>query len=296
MPIVKCSSCGVSLKVPETAIGKKVKCRCGEVVSVPAATTAEQALPTAPSKSSPAKPSPKIPASTPNFFDQLTSKDLERRDAPKEVKTDTHQKKSSDALAPYMKSEGKPGRRAVSDTERWDNIDAIYTVFFALALLEAGGVVFSFFQMILGGSVLSVKGMIFFTFFSLVPISLKVATGFGLLRRKTWGWWLAIILLGMVAGFMFPLVRGLVSLLIAAIRFGLDWSVATSALAYGGFGVVISLIAIWMMRQLIHPGVMKRFNIAIPPILGWVIGIFGGYSFGLLYSFILFRVILNAVW
>jgi hypothetical protein len=50
------------------------------------------------------------------------------------------------------------------------------------------------------------------------------------------------------------------------------------------------------MRQLIHPGVMKRFNIAIPPILGWVIGIFGGYSFGLLYSFILFRVILNAVW
>lgn len=291
MAIVKCSSCGVSLKVPDTAVGKKVKCRCGEVVSVPAATSAEQGPTAVSSKSTSAKPS-----STPNYFDQLTSKDLERRDAPKEVKGDTHQKKSSDALAPYMKSEGKAGRRVVSDSERWDNIDAIYTVFFALALLGVGGFVFSLFQMVLGGNGFSSLGVVLFIFFSFVPISLNAATGFGLLRRKTWGWWLAIILLGMVAGSVFPLVRGLVSVLYVAIRFGLDWSVATSVLAYGGFGVFISLMAIWMMRQLIHPGVMKRFNIGIPPVIAWVIGIVGGYSFGLLYSFILFRIIFNAVW
>ena len=292
MVIVKCSSCGVSLKVPDTAVGKKVKCRCGEVVSVPAATSAEQGPPAVSSKSTSAKPS-----STPNFFDQLTSKDLERRDAPKEVKGgDTHQKKSSDALAPYMKSEGKPGRRVVSDSERWDNIDAIYTIFFALALLGVGGFLFSLFQTVLRGDGFSLLGVVFFIFLSLVPISLNAATGFGLLHRKTWGWWLAIILLGMAAGSVFPLVRGLVYVLYVAIRFGLDWSVAASVLAYGGFGVVISLMAIWMMRQLIHPGVMKRFNIGIPPVIAWVIGIVGGYSCGLLYSFILFRIILNAVW
>lgn len=294
MPIVKCSSCGVSLKVPETAIGKKVKCRCGEVVSVPAATTAEQAVTTAPSKSSPAKPAPTISASTPNFFDQLTSKDLERRDAPKEVKTDTHQKKSSDALAPYMTSEGKPGRRAVSDSERWDNIDAIYTVFFALAVVDVGWLVYSYFQV--AGSDISVRLMLLTTLISLVPILCKLVAGVGLLLRKTWGWWVAIVVLGLTAGTLFPLIRSLWFLANLAIRFGMDSSIPFSSIAWGLYGVLVSCVAIWMMRQLTHPVVMKRFNVGIPPILAWVIGLVGGYSFGLLYSYILFRVILNAVW
>jgi hypothetical protein len=286
MAIVKCSSCGVSLKVPDTAVGKKVKCRCGEVVSVPAATSAEQGPPAVSSKSTSAKPS-----STPNFFDQLTSKDLERRDAPKEVKGDTHQKKSSDALAPYMKSEGKPGRRVVSDSERWDNIDAIYTVFFALAIVDVGWLVYSYFQA--AGLDVPIRFLFVTTLISLVPILCKVVAGFGLLLRKTWGWWFAIVVLGLTAGTVFPLIRSLWFLANLAIRSGMDSSIPFSSIARGLYGVLVSCVAIWMMRQLTHPVIMKRFNVGIPPILAWVIGIVGGYCIGLLYSYILYRIMLG---
>ena len=287
MAIVKCSSCGVSLKVPDTAVGKKVKCRCGEVVSVPAATSAEQGPPAVSSKSTSAKPS-----STPNFFDQLTSKDLERRDAPKEVKGgDTHQKKSSDALAPYMKSEGKPGRRVVSDSERWDNIDAIYTVFFALAIVDVGWLVYSYFQA--AGLDVPIRFLFATTLISLVPILCKVVAGVGLLLRKTWGWWFAIVVLGLTAGTVFPLIRSLWFLANLAIRSGMDSSIPFSSIAWGLYGVLVSCVAIWMMRQLTHPVVMNRFNVGIPPILAWVIGIVGGYCIGLLYSYILYRIMLG---
>lgn len=286
MAIVKCSSCGVSLKVPDTAVGKKVKCRCGEVVSVPAATSAEQGPPAVSSKSTSAKPS-----STPNFFDQLTSKDLERRDAPKEVKEDTHQKKSSDALAPYMKSEGKPGRRVVSDAERWDNIDAIYTAFFALAIVDVGWLVYSYFQA--AGLDVPIRFLFATTLISLVPILCKVVAGVGLLLRKTWGWWFAIVVLGLTAGTVFPLIRSLWFLANLAIRSGMDSSIPFSSIAWGLYGVLVSCVAIWMMRQLTHPVVMNRFNVGIPPILAWVIGIVGGYCIGLLYSYILYRIMLG---
>lgn len=286
MAIVKCSSCGVSLKVPDTAVGKKVKCRCGEVVSVPAATSAEQGPPAVSSKSTFAKPS-----STPNFFDQLTSKDLERRDAPKEVKEDTHQKKSSDALAPYMKSEGKPNRRVVSDSERWDNIDAIYTVFFALAIVDVGWLVYSYFQA--AGLDVPIRFLFATTLISLVPILCKVVAGVGLLLRKTWGWWFAIVVLGLTAGTVFPLIRSLWFLANLAIRSGMDSSIPFSSIAWGLYGVLVSCVAIWMMRQLTHPVVMNRFNVGIPPILAWVIGIVGGYCIGLLYSYILYRIMLG---
>jgi hypothetical protein len=215
---------------------------------------------------------------------------------PKEVKTDTHQKKSSDALAPYMKSEGKPGRRAVSDSERWDNIDAIYTVFFALAVVDVGKLVYFYFQgtsrvfELPTGQVVefnvTFRSVLISMLLSLVPLLCKVVAGVGLLLRKTWGWWFAIVVLGLTAGTVFPLIRSLWFLANLAIRFGMDSSIPFSSIAWGLYGVLVSCVAIWMMRQLTHPMVMKRFNVLIPPVLAWVIGMVGGYCIGLLYSYI----------
>jgi hypothetical protein len=58
---------------------------------------------------------------------------------------------------------------------------------------------------------------------------------------------------------------------------------------------MISGFAIWMLMQLINYPVMKKFNVTMPLILAWVISIVGGYTAGLIYSYVIFRIIFNIV-
>lgn len=281
MPMIQCPSCAVTLKVPETAIGKNVKCRCGTVIAVPSASQPK-------AKSAPATPS--VP--TASYLDQLTAKDFQRTEKPVEQPTESQNKKNSDALAPFIKAEAKSGKRSVSERERWDNIDAIYTIFFALAILNVAGTVVSIIRY---PTATFYGGLPLFLLLSIIPPSILGGTGFGLMLRKTWGWWMAILSLGMVAGALFPWMRGFFWLINAIIRGAIEFSVAFEAIGNGAFACLIAGIAIWMLTQLISYPVMKKFKVTMPLILAWVISIFGGYTAGLIYSYVMFRIIFNIV-
>lgn len=281
MPMIQCPSCAVTLKVPETAIGKNVKCRCGTVIAVPSASQPK-------AKSAPATPS--VP--TASYLDQLTAKDFQRTEKPVEQPTESQNKKNSDALAPFIKAEAKSGKRSVSERERWDNIDAIYTIFFGLAILNVGLLILSILLSL--GTFFSLRTVLFLPLSLILP-SLLAATGYGLMKRKTWGWWLAILSLGLVGGGAFPWIRTFIQLAIAIGRGAIEYSDAFWMLAYGAFAFLISGIAIWMLTQLINYPVMKKFKVTMPLILAWVISIFGGYTAGVIYSYVIFRIIFNIV-
>lgn len=281
MPMIQCPSCGVTLKAPETAVGKNVKCRCGAIIAVPASNQPK-------AKSAPAKPS----APPASYLDQLTANDFQRMEKPKEQPTESQNKKNTDALAPFIKAEAKSGKRSVSERERWDNIDAIYTIFFGLAILNIGLLILSILLNL--DTFFSLRSLLFLPI-SLISPSLLAATGYGLMKRKTWGWWMAILTLGLVGGGAFPWIRTFIQLAIAIGRGAIEFSDAFWTLAYGAFAFLISGIAVWMLAQLINYPVMKKFKVTMPLVLAWVISIFGGYTAGVIYSYVMFRIIFNVV-
>jgi hypothetical protein len=68
MPIsVQCNTCGKSLKVPDTAAGKRGKCPCGAVLVIPAVAGAIQPLPSAPAPAGRRTPAARGPAGYPNI-------------------------------------------------------------------------------------------------------------------------------------------------------------------------------------------------------------------------------------
>jgi len=281
MPIIQCPSCALTLKISETAIGKNVKCRCGKIIAVPDSNQPK------------AKPLPSSTNAQPtSYLDQLTANDFQRSEKPKEQPTESQNKKNTDALAPFVKAESKSGKRTISDRERWDNIDAIYTIFFGLAILNIGLLILTILLNL--NTFFSFRSLLFLPISLFLP-SLLAATGFGLMLRKTWGWWSAILVLGLVGGAAAPWIKILIQLAIAIGRAEVEISTAFWTLAYGVFAFMISGFAIWMLMQLINYPVMKKFNVTMPLILAWVISIVGGYTAGLIYSYVLFQIIFRVV-
>ncbi|MFY8071885.1 MAG: hypothetical protein ACOVNQ_09375, partial [Pirellula sp.] len=111
MPIVACSSCKAKLNAPDSAIGKKVKCRCGALVDVPSG-SASATNPVASTQSAKVQGKPSGPSNTMGqLLDQLTASDFSRAEKKVESTGPSQNQRDSKALDAFKAPNTKSGKR-----------------------------------------------------------------------------------------------------------------------------------------------------------------------------------------
>ncbi|MFM8570295.1 MAG: hypothetical protein ACKOAU_01725, partial [Pirellula sp.] len=271
VPIVSCSSCQTKLNAPDSAIGKKVKCRCGQLVDVPAAvsgTTPAKAQP-APTNSSKAqasksqsaspKPNPAVAKSNMGqLLDELTQSDFSRAEKKEESTGPSRSQRNSKALEAFKDPDTKSkkgkgfndgsGGRAGGSVEDLNPIAIIFLVFGGLHLVAT---ILPLILSLIGGVETAVVSVPILIMAAIPTAGYDIATGIGLLKRKAWGWWLAAIGIGWVCGGTLPFVWGTIRAIIAIAQGKLEMTAAIVVLAMGGIGIAITLALFWSLNQMI---------------------------------------------
>ncbi|MEK0424715.1 MAG: hypothetical protein RJB11_806, partial [Planctomycetota bacterium] len=110
MPIVACSSCNAKLNAPDSAIGKKVKCRCGALVDVPPGVAPK----TQPANTQASKLQAKASGTSNTMgqlLDQLTASDFSRAEKKVESTGPSQSQRDSKALDAFKDPNIKSGKR-----------------------------------------------------------------------------------------------------------------------------------------------------------------------------------------
>lgn len=308
MPIVACSSCKAKLNAPDSALGKKVKCRCGALVDVPSGSAS--AANAQPAKAQPAKvQSPNVqakptgPSNTMGqLLDQLTASDFSRADKKVESTGPSQSQRDSKALDAFKAPNTKSGKRGGFNdgmsgptSSGMEDLDAIATIYFVFAGLHSLGLAVGIFASVLTSGVMAIASLPFLIILALPTVGYDLAAGIGLKQRKPWGWWLGAIGIAWVAGATFPAILGLILIGFAIVQGKLEIGDAVPGLINGGVSLVIFIAAIWMLRQMINKNIMKKYNVAVAPGLAWFACLFAGVLLGIAYIVFLLVYVLGLV-
>jgi ribose/xylose/arabinose/galactoside ABC-type transport system permease subunit len=126
-------------------------------------------------------------------------------------------------------------------------------------------------------------------------IAFDVLAGVGLLKRKAWGWWLAALGIGWVVGATLPTYRLTIRVLINIIQGKIEVADAWPLLIVLGVTIAICVGAIILLSKMIHPTMMKKYNVQINQVLAWLVCIFGGLLVGVAYAVFLFVFALGTI-
>jgi hypothetical protein len=309
VPIVACSSCNAKLNAPDSAIGKKVKCRCGALVDVPpgAAPKASAATPTKtqPANTQASKLQPKAsgPSNTMGqLLDQLTASDFSRAEKKVESTGPSQSQRDSKALDAFKDPNAKSGKRggfndgrSAAASSSMEDLDAIATVYLVFAGLHSLGLAVGIFSSFLTTGIMAIASLPFLLMLALPTVGYDLAAGYGLKQRKPWGWWLGAIGIGWVVGATLPGVLGLILLIFAIVQGKLEAGDAVSAFVNCGISVMIFIASIWMLRQMINKNIMKKYNVTVAPALAWLACLAGGIVVGIAYIVFLLVYVLGLV-
>lgn len=301
MPIVACSSCNAKLNAPDSAIGKKVKCRCGALVDVPPG-AAPKAQP-ANTQASKLQPKASGPSNTMGqLLDQLTASDFSRAEKKVESTGPSQSQRDSKALDAFKDPNIKSGKRggfndgsSGSASAGMEDLSPIAILYFVFAGLHLVGMITWIVLAVLGSGTLVVDKIPFMMMASLPTIAFDVMAGIGLLKRKAWGWWLAALGVGWVAGATLPSYRLTIRVLIDIIRGKVEAGDVWPLLVLLGVAIAICVGAMILLSKMIQPKMMKKYNVQINQVLAWFVCIFGGLLIGVAYTVFLFLFALGTI-
>jgi hypothetical protein len=271
MPIpVTCPKCGTQSQAPDAAAGKRSRCKCGEVIAIPAVGQAVGKSSVAnPSKAASAPTKSKSPAPAPepkdsSLFDVLTDRDFQQTQVNPYAVTEKSGISDAEALRTYLRNE--QGKVAPVKESQGNlalivagffiglikNIFLIVVVLALMHLVPQIGEAIPFLR--LGGIYLAILS---------VYAILDLAAGVGVILRKNWGWWLALVGLGWIIS---ERLVGFIAMLM----------VSEDIPRLVGFGVgssVAGLIATGLIHSLAQPKIQQKFKVKVPVGLAWAIAL-----------------------
>lgn len=308
MPIVACSSCKAKLNAPDSALGKKVKCRCGALVDVPPGSA--PAANAQPAKAQPAKAqSPNVQAkpSGPSntmgqLLDQLTASDFSRAEKKVESTGPSQNQRDAKALDAFKDPNTKSGKRGGFNdgmsgpaSSGMEDLSAIAILYFVFAGLHFVGMIAWIVLAVMGSGTLVVDKIPFMVIASLPTIVFDVMAGIGLLKRKAWGWWLASLGIGWVAGVTLPSYRLTIRVVIDLIRGKIEVGEVWPLLVLLGVALAIFIGAMVLLSKMIQPKMMKKYDVQVNQILAWIVCILGGVLIGVAYIVFLYVFALGTI-
>lgn len=283
-----CGTCGKALAVPVAYAGKAVKCPCGAAIKVPGTPTAGNAVSspaanalTATAAKQPSKPTTAQNASSkpglsapaplnPTFFDQLTEADFSRPNANPYEPAASARNNDAAVLRKYVGEGNKEEQKKVAS----GNITFLAVLNFIGA---AGYLTLGFLLLILSsilGAVADVLPLaalgIFFALFLFGFGVFDLVSGIGLIKRKPWGWWIAIVGLGWAfadRGF------GVIAQFINAEDF---LNVLPAAIG----SLFFMFAQFYFLNFLLQYDTMKLFGLRTKPGLGWAVSLGVGLVLG----------------
>jgi hypothetical protein len=261
MPIpVTCPKCGTQSHAPDAAAGKRSRCKCGEIIAIPAV---GQGV----GKASVAKPSMTAPApesKESSLIDVLTDRDFQQTQTNPYAVTEKTATSDAEALRTYLRNE--QGRIAPVKESQGNlalivagfffglikNIFLIVAVLALMHLVPQIGEAIPFLR--LGGIYLAILS---------VYAILDLAAGVGVILRKNWGWWLALVGLGWIISER--LVAFIAMLMVSEdiprlVGFGIGSSIA-------------GMIATALIHSLVQPKIQQKFNVKVPVGLAWALAL-----------------------
>jgi hypothetical protein len=253
MPIqVVCPKCGSRLNAPDTAAGKRVRCKCGEAVAVPT------------SSSSPPARSDAPPPPNNSLFDVLTERDLQQAQVNPYAPTSKASNTDAAALRTYLRNDDEK-KAQVKKSE--GNLTLIMVCFFIGVLMNSAVAVVmlavgSMTQQIEAVAPFIRAGMFFFAI--LVVFALyDLAAGIGMITRKPWGWWIVIIGLGWGAA------ERMSSVIVSSIG-----AEEYAQLIGAGIGALIfSAICLSLISFMIQTDTQKKFLVDVKPAIAWLVAL-----------------------
>lgn len=308
MPIVACSSCKAKLNAPDSALGKKVKCRCGALVDVPSGSAS--AANAQPAKAQPAKvQSPNVqakptgPSNTMGqLLDQLTASDFSRAEKKVESTGPSQNQRDSKALDAFKAPNTKSGKRGGFNdgmsgpaSTGMEDLNAIAILYFVFAGLHLVGMIAWIVLAVMGSETLVVDKIPFMVIASLPTIVFDAMAGVGLLKRKAWGWWLAGLGIGWVAGATLPSYRLTIRVVIDLVRGKIEAGEVWPLLVLLGVALAIFIGAMMLLSKMIQPKMMKKYDVQVNQILAWVVCILGGVLIGVAYIVFLYVFALGTI-
>jgi hypothetical protein len=176
-----------------------------------------------------------------------------------------------------------------------EDLNAIAVMYFVFGGLHLVGMITWIVLAILGSGVLVLDKIPFMIMASLPTIGFDVMAGIGLLKRKAWGWWLAALGIGWVAGVTLPsyrfMIRAAIDIARGKVQIGDVWPI----LVVGGIALAICFGAMLLLSKLIQPALMKKFNVQISQSLAWIVCIVGGFLIGVAYIVFLYIFALGTI-
>jgi hypothetical protein len=278
MPIpVTCPKCGLKSKAPDQAIGKKVRCKCGEKLLVAAAETKESRSSKPSGDTAASKPlSTKAPpgsresrkvaltesesSSSPSLFDLLTESDQQATPINPYAVVEKSLVNDAAALKGYLRDDEAKITQAKQSQSNlliitlvlvFGVIRNIALLVIAFAFLkEIPGALFVNPFLIVGGSYVAV--LIVYALFDLAAVV-------GMVLRKPWGWWLAVFGLGWAIA---ERIASFVVVCLTNEEFSGPLIVGIAALVLCGFGFVL-------LASLMSKDSRKSFRVETKPAIVW---------------------------
>lgn len=279
MPIqVVCPKCGLKLNAPDTAAGKRIRCKCGEAVGVPqgaaASVKSSAAVPAAAAQGKATSVAPNA-----SLFDVLTDRDLKQSQANPYAPPPKTETSDAAALKNYLRKDDTAKTKAQTSQT---NIIILIVGFF-LGVIKNGLLVAVFYliaslvEQVAEFDPLIRAGALFVGIVAVYAVY-NLATAIGLILRAKWGWWLCTI--GLLWG-VFERVASAVTVLIIS-EDKMD--------AIGGIlsGLIFSIMCIGFVNFMMQPETQKKFGLSVKSWLGWLVAtvvalILFGATFGVGY-------------
>ena len=201
----QCSDCGKTLSVKDELAGKRVKCPCGAVVTAtataqPRATMKSSRTAQAPRTAAAARPGLGDDSDLGSLFDELTESDFNPQGLGGQRPMVSTEPKS-DPLAAYRTDQrgGRTGRSSAASGSRPIGLIILAILNFLVATAAVAGAVL----IVVGASfleemeesfpLLRTMALIIAGFIAVVGV-FYLTLGVGLLSRRPWGWWLAVVI------------------------------------------------------------------------------------------------------
>jgi hypothetical protein len=251
--------------VPDDAAGKRVRCKCGEVLSVPQAMGASTPPGTPMKATSPAAISPTPTPLGPSLFDRLTERDLQQAQANPYAPAPKSANNDAAALKTYFRNDDeKKAKEKSSET----NLVLLTIGFFLGAVKNGFGLLAIFLlanllanaaqidPLLQAGSVIAVV--------LVVNLVFDVAVGIGLITRKSWGWWITIIGLAWAAADR--AVSAVTSILM------LEEEELPRKIGTGIGALIFCIICLSLLNFMTQPEAQKKFKVNVRPALAWGVG------------------------
>jgi hypothetical protein len=236
------------------------------------------------------------------LLDQLTASDFSRVEKKVESTGPSQSQRDAKALDAFKDPNAKSGKRGGFNDGRgssasagMEDLSSIALLYFVFAGLHFVGMIAWIVLALMGSGTLVVNKIPFMVMASVPTIAFDVLAGVGLLKRKAWGWWLAALGIGWVVGATLPTYRLTIRVLINIIQGKIEVADAWPLLIVLGVTIAICVGAIILLSKMIHPTMMKKYNVQINQVLAWLVCIFGGLLVGVAYAVFLFVFALGTI-